>query len=322
MAVRVALMLADEITDEDLVECARLGVSGVVANTPTLPAPHDVWEVADVVALRQRCEVQGLELESIENIPLDWYDQAIVGLPGAEAQIRRYCEIVRVVAAAGVGVLGVHWLANGVWRTAWDKPGRRGVRVTAFDLADVVDDTPTHGRVFDEREVWSAFQRFMDEVLPVAETEGVRLALHPDDPPVPMLGGVARIFGDFDGLARATTLYPSDHFGLNFCLGSWSEMGGDTLGALRHFAAANRIVYVHFRDVIGAVPRFDECFLGDGNTDVVAAMRILVDSAFDGWLVDDHVPAFPDEDGWRGHAHQTGYLLGLVAALEHQGAVV
>jgi mannonate dehydratase len=154
-------------------------------------------------------------------------------------------------------------------------------------------------------------------VLPVAEQAGVTLALHPDDPPVPMLGGIARLFHNFDGFKRAMDDFDSSNHGLDFCMGCWSEMGPGVLDAIRYFGERGKLAYVHFRDVQGHVPVFQECFLGEGNVDVVAAMRMLKGVGFGGFIIDDHVPQLVDDTSWghRGRAHATGYIQALVAAV-------
>ena len=178
--------------------------------------------------------------------------------------------------------------------------------------------------------MWANHQYFLDAVLPVAEEAGVRLALHPDDPPVDVpLGGAARIFTTPASLVAARRQAgESPAWGLNFCLGTVSEMGGeaavneviDTLGPV------GAICYVHFRDVQGTVPSFRECFLGEGNYNPSRVIRRLADSGFDGFLIDDHVPAIVgDPDTWhditseaycsRGRAHAIGYLQGVLNGL-------
>jgi mannonate dehydratase len=148
--------------------------------------------------------------------------------------------------------------------------------------------------------------------------------LHPDDPPVPSLGGIPRLFRSFDAFQRAVELVGSPAFGLNFCLGSWSEMGPGVVDAIRYFGERDRIVYVHFRDVLGTVPRFRECFLGEGNVDVFEALRTLEATGFSGFLVDDHVPILVDDpleysNLGKGHVHAIGYMSALVDAVHRAG---
>lgn len=315
--LRVAIGQFSEPADEILRFGAEIGASGVVLNTPRLPG-EGRWEYEDLARLRERVESYGLRLESLENTPVRFYDRAMLGLPGRDEQIANYQQTIRNMGRAGIPVLGYHFMPNGVWRTTREAPGRGGALCTAFDMEAVRDAPLSHGQVFGEDEMWANYEYFIRAVLPAAEEAAVRLALHPDDPPVPSLGGVARLFRSFAGFRRAMEIAPSPAHGLDFCMGCWSEMGreGGVLDAIRHFGSRRQIVYVHFRDVQGTVPRFQECFLGEGNTDVVAAMRALWEVGFDGFIIDDHVPRLAGDTPWghRGRAYETGYIMGLAAA--------
>jgi mannonate dehydratase len=318
--MRVAIGQFRRATDELLNFARQLGCSGVVLNRADLPGEHR-WEFMDLLQLRTKVESFGLKVESLENVPLNFYLDAMLGLPGRDEQIENYQATIRNVGRAGIPVLGFHWMPNQVWRTSRSKPGRGGATVTSFDMELVRNAPLTHDREYTADELWANWEYFMRAILPVAEESGVVLAHHPDDPPVDALGGVARIFGSFDSYKRATDLFPSKHYGLNFCMGSWSEQGPSVIEPMRYFAERGRIVYVHFRDVRGAVPNFDECFLGEGNTDVVEAVLTLKRANFQGFLIDDHVPHLVDDTDWghRGRAHQTGYIQGLVAAVNKLG---
>ena len=323
--MRVAIGQFSELSHERLTFARQLGASGVLLNTPVLPGTER-WEAADLLWLRKRCEDHGLRLEAIENTPVSFYDKAMLGLPGRDEQIENYQATIRNLGQAGIPLLGYHWMPNGVWRTSNTTVGRGGALVTSFDLSRAADhplvygvkEHPlTEGRTFTEEEMWQNYTYFMNAVVPVAEEAGVKLALHPDDPPVPMLGGVARIFGSFEGFKRAMETAPSPNSGLDFCMGCWSEMGPNVIDAIRYFGERGKIFYVHFRDVQGTVPVFQECFLGEGNVDVVAAMRALKEVNFTGFIIDDHVPHMVDDTGWghRGRAHATGYIMGLLEAV-------
>lgn len=315
--MRVALGQFNQATDERLRFAKQIGVEGVLLNTPALPGDQR-WEFMDLLRLRTTIENYGLRLEALENVPVSFYDQAMLGLPRRDEQIENYQETIRNLGRAGIPILGYHWMPNSVWRTSRTTPGRGGARVTSFDLALAANAPLSHGRVFTEAEMWANYAYFMAAVLPVAEEAGVRLALHPDDPPVESLGGVARLFRDFEGFRRAMfDVAPSANHGLDFCMGCWSEMGKGVIEPIRYFASRGKIFYVHFRDVQGVVPKFQECFLGEGNVDVVAAMRALRESGFTGFMIDDHVPHLVDDTDWghRGRAQATGYIQGLLAAV-------
>lgn len=334
--MRVALGQFNEMTDERLTFAKQIGVSGVQMNTPLLPADKGYWEYADLRAAVEKAEGYGLKLEALENVPVWFYEKAMLGLPGRDEQIENYQTTIRNMGKAGIPVLGYHWMPNGVWRTPMAQ-GRGGVEVTAYN-GDLIDQPLVagrqvipgfEGRTIDADALWENYRYFTSAVLPVAEEAGVRLALHPDDPPVPELGGIARLFYHFEGFRKAMEeVAPSPNHGLDFCMGCFSEMyyadkdiNQSVLDAFRYFGERGKLFYVHFRDVQGSVPNFQECFLGEGNMDVVAAIKTLKDVNFDGFLIDDHVPRIIDDSAWnhRGHAHATGYILGLVDAVNRLG---
>jgi len=326
--MRVAIGQFNELSHERLTFAQQIGASGVLLNTPLLPGDKR-WEIPDLRWLRRRCDDYGLRLEALENVPTRFYDRAMMGLDGRDEQIADYQATIRNMGEAGIAILGYHWMPNGVWRTPSVKT-RGGAIATAFDI-DQIDSAPLVAgirrhpllgdRELSAEQMWDNYQYFMERVLPVAEASGVTLALHPDDPPVPTLGGIARLFGSFEGFRRAVETFDSPQHGLDFCMGCWSEMGPGAVEAIRHFGARGKIVYVHFRDVQGHVPVFQECFLGEGNVDVVAAMRALREVGFSGFIIDDHVPQLIDDTGWghRGRAHATGYIMGLVEAVGKLG---
>jgi mannonate dehydratase len=327
LQMRIALGQFNELTDERLTFAKQIGVAGVQMNTPKLPEQDGYWKYEDLVALRERCERYELRLEALENVPIHWYRGAMLGLPSRDEQIENYQKTIRNMGKAGIPMLGYHWMPNGVWRTP-SVTGRGGVLVTAFDMAQI-DAAPLVAgfRHLDEigeqsvstEQMWENYTYFIKAVLPVAEEAGVKLALHPDDPPVSELGGIARLFYNTDGFKRAMEhIAPSQNHGLDFCMGCFSEMGTDVIEAIEYFGTRGKIFYFHFRDVQGCMPAFKECFLGEGNVNVVQAMRTLKMVGFNGFIIDDHVPQMIDDSKWnhRGHAHATGYLLGLLEAIQ------
>jgi mannonate dehydratase len=342
--MRIAVGQFNELTDEKLRYAAQIGVGGIQLNTPLIPGDTH-WEERDLRALVDRCKEHGLVLEAIENVPVHFYHKAMLGLPGRDEQIEHYQATLRNVGRAGIPVLGFHFMPNSVWRTERFAPGRGGAGCTKFDMAvvearanaaDLREFLPTSlGKqemmpVYPQGEVgvtheqmWSNYAYFIQAVLPVAEEAGVKMALHPDDPPVPMLGGVARIFGSFEGFKRAYELNPtSPAWGLDLCLGCCSEMPGGAANVrqmIEFFGPKGRIIYVHFRDVQGTVPDFQECFIGEGNYDPAEAIMLLNRNGFTGFLLDDHVPHMDGDTDWnhRGRAHAIGYMQGLMRMASH-----
>ena len=146
--MRVAIGQFNELTHERLTFARQLGVAGVQLNTPVLPGERR-WELRDLQWLVTRCARYGLRLEALENTPISFYDKAMLGLPGRDEQIEHYQATIRNLGAAGIPVLGYHWMPNGVWRTSHTTPGRGGALVTAFDMRQVDE----HPLVFGTREL-------------------------------------------------------------------------------------------------------------------------------------------------------------------------
>jgi mannonate dehydratase len=342
MTIRVAIGQFHELTDEKLRFAAQIGASGIQMNNPTLPG-EAYWEERDVRALVDKVDAAGLKFEAVENVPTHFYDKVMTGAEGRDQQIENYQRTIRAVARAGVPILGYHFMPSSVWTTDREAPTRGGAVARKFDMAEVeavAGDVaamkrmmPTTlgrqssmpvfekgGQVITEGQMWSNYEYFIKAVLPVAEEEGLRLALHPDDPPVPMLGGVARLFYKPENFKRAYDIVgKSRAWALDLCLGCCSEMPGGAANVremIEYFAPKGAIAYIHFRDVQGTVPNFTECFIGDGNYDPAEVMSLLLQNGFDGFLLDDHVPKMDGDSDWshRGRAHAIGYMQGLIRA--------
>ena len=338
--IRVAAGSIREASDETLTFVAQMGCSGVIMNTPALtgqtpfgsspigssflqnPAAEDLpprWDYLELLQLRTRIESYGLRLEAIENVPLGFYQKCILGLSGRDEEIENYQETIRNLGRAGIPILGYHWMANSVWRTSKNEPTRGGATTTVYDHTLAKSAPMSFGREYTESELWGNYEYFIRSVLPIAQEWGVTLALHPDDPPVESLGGVSRIFRNFEGFKRAMEeIAPAPNHKLDFCMGTWAEMGLEMMfEAMQYFGQKDKIAYVHFRNVRGAVPHITETFIDEGDVDVGRAMKLLVDVGFDGLIIDDHVPQMINDTLWahRGRAYATGYIKGLLRGL-------
>ncbi len=347
MAIRVAVGQFHDLTDERLRFAKQIGASGIQMNNPSLPGEAS-WRLEDVRALVGKVEAAGLKFEAIENVPTHFYHKVMLGLDGRDEQIENYLDTMRAVARAGIPVLGYHFMPNSVWSTSRSAQTRGGATARQFDMAVVeanadnmeqlrsfmpttlgrASSMPLFGKdgpVVSEEAMWENYRYFIEAVLPVAEEEGLRLALHPDDPPVPMLGGVARLFYKPDNFRRAYEMAGrSSAWALDLCLGCCSEMPGGANNVsemIDFFAPRGALAYIHFRDVQGSVPNFTECFIGDGNFDPADVIARLARHGFDGFLLDDHVPKMDGDSDWnhRGRAHAIGYMQGLIRMASHSG---
>ena len=333
LPMRIGLGQFTDPSPERLRFIKQLGVNDVLVNMyqldpdyphiPTENVPLEgerEWSYENLLELRTTVEAAGLRLNAIENLPISFYDKLLLGEEGRDEQLVHVTNTIRNMGKAGIPVLGYHWTPNGVWRTGTERV-RGEATVSAFDLEEASEKL-THGREFTEEEMWENYEYFLREVLPVAEAAGVTLCVHPDDPPVERLGGIPRLFRNVENYERAMDLVPSDNHGIEFCLGCFSEMGlgADLPDAIRSFGERGKIVYVHFRDVTGSVPRFRETFVDEGNYDSYDVMKALYEVGFSGMMIPDHVPHVEGDTDWdhRGRAHAVGYLQGLLAAVERE----
>ena len=333
MRLRLALCQVPDVTDELAAFGLQLGVTSINVSFPDIPYGDGYWEVADLVDLRERCEARGLTLEVIENFPHETLDAIVLAKPNRDEALANLCTTIRNMAAAGIPMLGYHFMPNGVWRTNMAGPARGGATASAYDGAlakngnttgwpevdNGWDGDPEH-LVVTHEEIWANYQYFLDAVLPVADEVGIKLAQHPDDPPVRQIDGVARAFTNPDAFSRAMEMAKgSAAWGLDLCLGTVSEMNGaeSVHEMIERFGPLGRIRYVHFRDVKGTVPSFTECFLGEGNYVPHKVIEHLLRVGFDGWLQDDHVPQMVEDTryGHRARAYEIGYLQGILSTL-------
>ena len=244
-----------------------------------------------------------------------------LGRPERDAEIEDVQRSLATAGAAGIGVveyvfnLAATYGYSGRGNT-W---GRGGAQVTHFDYELAKDDpAPDPSQEVGADEMWDRITYFLERVVPAAEAAEVRLACHPNDPPAPRLRGEDRVLGSFEGMKRLIEIVPSESNGLNFCQGTFAEMGIDVVEAIRYFGSRDRINHIHFRNVRGAVPVYDEVFIDDGDTDMVAAMRAYKEVGYSGTIMPDHTPRVIGDTpfGHRGRAFALGYIRALMQALD------
>lgn len=320
--MRLALYL-NPLTDQNLMLARQIGVTDIVAPLP--PAQQGpVWEFLPLLHLRRRIEDAGLRWGVLESIPLT--DRIKLGLPGREEDIDNFCQSIQNAGSAGIPILCYNFMAVFKWmRTSTTTRSRGEALVTSFDY-DLIKHAPltAAGKVSDEA-MWDNFAYFLSRVVPVAEESNVKLALHPDDPPMSPLRGLARIMRSREAFQRVIDLVPSDYNGLTFCTGCFGSMGVDVPSAIRHFGRQNKIFFAHLRNVRGACPAFEETFHDEGDVNMAAVMQALLDIGFDGPIRPDHVPTLAGEENDRpgytlmGRLHAVGYMQGLLHGLALAG---
>jgi mannonate dehydratase len=167
-------------------------------------------------------------------------------------------------------------------------------------------------------ELWRRLQRFLEDIVPVAEQSGVRLAAHPDDPPMPTMRGQPRLVFQPYMYQRLLDLVPSPSNTLELCVGTLAEMTeGDVHQAVDNYSKQGKIAYLHLRNVAGKVPHYRETFIDDGDVDMVRILSILSRNHFDGVIIPDHSPQMSCAAPWHaGMAHTLGFILAVKAMLD------
>lgn len=337
--------------DDDPVPLAHIrqipqmrGIVGALFDIPV----GDVWPLERIQALKQKVESAGLTLPVIESIPV--HESIKLGLPERERYIEAYQASIRNLSACGVGVLCYNFMPVFDWvRTELTHPLPDGSNALAYrhddlsamDFSGGMPDMPAWAnqydadqlraimdayRAIDDDALFENFAYFLRAVVPVAEEAGVKLALHPDDPPWPVFG-LPRIVRDAATIQRIMDAVPSAYNGLTFCTGSLGALQSNDLPAMvRRFAG--RIHFVHLRNVKHDSAhdfRESEHPSQCGDVDMLAVVRALVESGFDGAVRPDHGRMIWGESGKAGYglydrALGAMYLQGLFEAVERMQA--
>ena len=258
----------------------------------------------------------GVTPVAIEPMPNELHDHIKLGDERRDEAIARVISMFPHMRAHRIDTICFNWMAHIGWlRTSADYPERGGARVTAFRLADF---RPTGAAITAER-LWENYAYFLRAVIPEAERYGIKLALHPDDPPLPRLGGVERIMISRENIRRAVyEILPSESLGITMCQANFFVMGEDLADTIAEFA--DRIYMVHFRNTRGTPESFRETYHDNGDIDMAAVVRLYARHGIHVPIRVDHVPTMPMEEsrlpGYDalGRLFAIGYLKGILDA--------
>jgi mannonate dehydratase len=308
---------AGPATPENMLFLKQIGVKWV-----SLAPNQETANAEGFIKMKQQWEDGGFHVYnigsgvgpsgSLHNMP-----EVTLNLPGRDQKIEEYLNYIRYLGKAGIPYSTYAHMGNGIWRSG------RATLPRGYTGADCDTSSPnfrgtwagktyteplSHGRVFTKEEIWENYTYFIKKVVPVAEEAGVRIGIHPDDPPQPMLAGVPRcIFSNFEGYKRAIEIANSPNIGVCLCCGSWLEggtmTGADPVTMIKHFGPMKKLFKIHFRNVSAPLPHFTETLIDDGYYDMSKIMQALVDVNFEGIVIPDHIPTvgvMPGEQGRGG----------------------
>lgn len=297
--------------------------------------PEKIWEVADLKQLRREIEDAGLRWHAIENFdPAHWHDILLDG-PKRAKQIEQVKQMIRNVGEAGIPVIGYNFSLAGVAGRVTGRTPRGNAECVMMDgigenctapiqqgmVWNMWVDKPGVGTlpVISHEELWQRLERFLEEMIPVAEQSGVRMAAHPDDPPLDRMRQQPRLVNQPHLYDRLLAAVPSYHNAIEMCFGTIAEMTeGDVYEvADKYSRGTNMMPYAHLRNVVGKVPFYRETFIDDGDIDVLRILRILSRNQYDGVIIPDHAPQMACSAPWHaGMAYTMGYLKAAMKSIE------
>jgi mannonate dehydratase len=289
-----------------------VGCEGVQIRVPARFADGDT-HADDFKRMKQHVEERGLELAVLHNGTLP-KNLITTGKEGREKQAEAWINIVRGIGEAGVPLTATTFQPIGHFRSAATE-GRGGVKLSTFRLHELEEDPGKYAdRWTTEEQLWENISWFYSRLIPVAEDAGVRVDLHPDDPPIPdPLGGAARISSSIENYHKIFDLVESPANAMLFCQGCVHEMGTNVVDAIRSVGGRGKIGHVHFRNIVGTPTDFQEVFIDEGDQDMLEAMQTYKEIGFRGPFMMDHTPRFPEPfDSWHGHAYANGYIKALI----------
>jgi mannonate dehydratase len=280
----------------------QLGVDYALSGGPRIP-----WQEADIRSRMERYKANGLTLY---NLMISGHNNTIYGRPGRDQEIEQVQQSIRAAGKAGLAVVEYNFYAHRAMEGYYEETGRAGSGYTSFDY-DKMKDLPPLAQEGAHKldEMWANITYFLKAVVPVAEESGVRLALHPNDPPAPLSRGSEQIMGTVAGWKKLIGIVNSPANGITFDCGVTREMGEDPVEVCRYFMSRKRVNHMHFRNVRVTKPyeKYAEVFPDEGQVDMFGVMKEVARQKYTGTIYPEH-PRALDYD--RDFAKATGGLRG------------
>lgn len=307
--------------DEKWVLARQMGITNAIVKlAPELTGDLPPWDLASLQKSINIYNENGFEVIGFEGDQFDM-DRIKLGLEGRDEDIENYKLMLENMGQLGIKLLCYNFMATGWFRTNKSLEERAGALVSGFSTAEADKLPNTKHGVISAEKIWDNYAYFLSNVLPTAEKAGVKMAMHPDDPPVPMLQGIGRIFINAEATRKALSLSNSPSHGLTFCQGTYTTMGEDVKSLIEEFGRKGKIFFVHIRDVEGDAENFRETFHDNGPTDMVEMFATYKSIGFKGPVRSDHVPTMAGESNqlhgyeMKGNLFGIGYMKGIMEAL-------
>ena len=298
--------------------CRQMGIDFAIAKlAPELTGEPSVDDYNSLEKSKLIFEENGLKLIGLEGDQFDMH-RIKLGLDGRQYDIDKYCKMLENMGKLGIGTLCYNFMATGWYRTHINLPERGGALVSGFSFNTAKNEPVSKYGTFSEKQIWDNYQWFIEQVMPVAEANNVKMALHPDDPPISPIHGIARILTSADAIRKALSFSNSPSHGLTFCQGTYVTMGEEIEKLILEWK--DKIRFIHIRDVIGTPENFRETFHDNGPTNMFRIMELYSQIGFNGPIRSDHVPSMAGESNahvgyeMKGNLFGIGYIKGLLDA--------
>jgi len=297
----------------------QIGINHAIVNADLGKYRKEEYDSA-VAKAKAEIESAGLVMAGVESHPVP-AEKIKLGLPGRDDEIENYKWAIHALAKNGVPMICYNWMAGiGWYRTKTDVPERGGALSSEFDYETAQAQGLTQWGEISEDKIWSNMEYFQRAVMPVAEKAGVRMALHPDDPPISPLRGIGRILTSAANYRRVMDIVPSPINGITFCQANFKVMGEDIEALAKEWYRQKKIFFVHFRDVTGGKRHFRETFHDNGPTNMVRMLEIYSEYGFHGPMRPDHAPTMEGESNdhpgyaMTGKVFAIAYMKGIMRA--------
>jgi mannonate dehydratase len=301
----------------------QIGIDYAITKaSPELTGLKAPWDFESLRQIKERFEQAGFKLYALEGDQLDMSGIKF-GLPGRDEDIEKYCQMLSNMGRLEIPLLCYNFMAGIGWfRTRIDIPERGGALTSGFDIRDIDNNELTARGKITEDQLWNNYKYFIKAVIPAAERAGVKMALHPDDPPISPLRGISRIFISADNFRKAMKIIESPSHGITFCQATFRAMGEDVFQLIEEFGKKGKIFFVHFRDIKGKAECFQETFHDNGSTDMVKALRYYLRHTDLSTLIrPDHTPSMAGESNsnpgyeMQGRLFAVGYMKGIIDSI-------
>jgi mannonate dehydratase len=323
-AKRVGFQLAELFgnpASQDVKIARQLGVTHVIAGMGLGRVRREQY-LEQAQKAKDQWAAAGMTIAGVEGHPVP-FERLKLGIEGADEEIENTKWAIEALSKVGVNMICYNFMAGLGWtRTSTKIEERGGALTSEFDLeASKALGQTRYGEVGEEK-MWANLTHFLKEVIPVADKFGVRMALHPDDPPISPLRGIARILTSARAYRRVMHTAPSPMNGITFCQANFKLMGENIYALAKEWTSKKKIFFIHFRDVEGTKEKFHETFHDNGPTDMVRMLQIYSKAGFNGPIRPDHAPTIEiDRNDTRsgytmgGKVFAFGFMKGIMEAL-------